>query len=291
MHGFISIDKPLGITSHDVVAMVRRISRIKRVGHAGTLDPGASGVLVLAVGASTRLIEYVQDETHKTYEATIQLGSATDSDDADGAVIAQVPVPVFTESSLRRILDAFVGPILQVPPKVSAIHVDGQRMYDLARKGIAPELPARPVHIYSIALRGFTPDTITLEISCGKGTYIRSLARDIGTALGTAGHLCALRRTAVGTFLIAESVTLESLRVDGIAPWLLPNARALAGWPVYQVNAAEHRLIDNGMPIHVPTHADGRVALIDDTHELIATAESRAGNLHPSKVFRWSDAS
>ena len=291
MHGFISIDKPLGITSHDVVAMVRRISRIKRVGHAGTLDPGASGVLVLAVGASTRLIEYVQDETHKTYEATIQLGSATDSDDADGSVISQVAVPVFTESSLRRILDAFVGPILQVPPKVSAIHVDGQRMYDLARKGIAPELPARPVHISSIALRGFTTDTISLEISWGKGTYIRSLARDIGTALGTAGHLCALRRTAVGTFLISESVSLESLRVDGIAPWLLPNARALAGWPVYQVNAAEQRLIDNGMPIHVPSHAGGRVALINDAHELIATAESRSGNLHPSKVFRWSDAS
>ncbi|RLT30995.1 MAG: tRNA pseudouridine(55) synthase TruB [Chloroflexi bacterium] len=291
MHGFISIDKPLGITSHDVVAIVRRISRIKRIGHAGTLDPGASGVLVLAVGATTRLIEYVQDDTHKTYVATIQLGSATDSDDADGSVIAQAAVPELSEAWLLTTLAPFVGQILQVPPKVSAIHVDGQRMYDLARKGIAPELPARPVHIYHIALRGYTSDTISLEISCGKGTYIRSLARDIGIALGTLAHLCSLRRTAVGSFGVNDSVSLDTLRADGIAPWLLANSRALDGWPVYCVNAAEHRLIDNGMPIPVPSIADGRVAVVDATGELIATAESRAGSLHPSKVFRWSDAS
>lgn len=291
MHGFISIDKPLGITSHDVVAIVRRISRIKRIGHAGTLDPGASGVLVLAVGATTRLIEYVQDDTHKIYEATIQLGSATDSDDADGSAIAHAAVPELTDAWIQQTLAPFVGQILQVPPKVSAIHVDGQRMYDLARKGIAPELPARPVHIYRITLRGFTSDTISLEVSCGKGTYIRSLARDIGIALGTLAHLCALRRTAVGSFRVEDSVSLDSLRADGIAPWLLPNARALDGWPVYCVNAAEHRLIDNGMPIPAPSIPDGRVAVVDATHELIATAESRAGSLHPSKVFRWSDAS
>ena len=291
MHGFISIDKPLGITSHDVVAIVRRISRIKRIGHAGTLDPGASGVLVLAVGATTRLIEYVQDDTHKTYVATIQLGSATDSDDADGSVIARAAVPELSEAWLLQTLAPFVGQILQVPPKVSAIHVDGQRMYDLARKGIAPELPARPVHIYHIALRGFTRDTISLEISCGKGTYIRSLARDIGIALGTLAHLCSLRRTAVGSFRVDDSVSLDTLRAAGIAPWLFANSRALDGWPVYCVNAAEHRLIDNGMPITAPSLADGRVAVVDTTGELIATAESRAGSLHPSKVFRWSDAS
>ncbi len=289
MHGFLCIDKPLGITSHDVVAIVRRLSRIKRIGHAGTLDPSASGVLVLAVGPTTRLIEYVQDETQKTYQATITLGSATDSDDADGTVIASAPVPVFTAITLSAVIATFVGDIQQVPPKVSALHVDGQRMYDLARKGIAPELPARPVHIYSIVLISWSPTSITVEATCGKGTYIRSLARDIGVALGTHAHLCALRRTAVGSFTIAESVSLELLKSEGIEQWLKPNAVALAGWPIHHASETDRALLVNGMPI-LAHHPDRhRVAIVDASGELLATAEQREKHLHPNKVFRWSD--
>lgn len=289
MHGFLCIDKPLGITSHDVVAQVRKISRVKRIGHAGTLDPGASGVLVLAVGPTTRLIEYVQDETRKTYHATITLGSATDSDDADGTVIATQAIPTVTETSLRELLNSFVGDIMQVPPKVSALHIDGQRMYDLARKGMAPELPARPVHIYSIALRTWDQSNLTLDVTCGKGTYIRSLARDIGIGLGTVAHLSALRRTAVGGFHIDESVTLEQLREQGIGPWLHPNAAALHEWPVYHATEPERALLRNGMPITASHHDGTRVAIVDADGELLATAIQRDALLCPNKVFRWSD--
>ena len=291
MHGFLSIDKPLGITSHDVVAHVRKICRIKRIGHAGTLDPGASGVLVLAIGPTTRLIEYVQDDTRKTYRAVISLGSATDSDDADGAVIATQAIPAITEATLTPILAQFVGDIMQVPPKVSALHVDGQRMYDLARKGIAPELPARPVHIYSISLRAWDETSLTIDVTCGKGTYIRSLARDIGSALGTVAHLSALRRTAVGGFTVSESVSLDQLRVDGIGPWLHPNAIALLEWPVHRASEHEQALLRNGMPI-AASHSDGtRVAIVDREGELLATAIQRDAHLYPNKVFRWSETS
>ena len=291
MHGFLCIDKPLGITSHDVVAAVRKISRIKRIGHAGTLDPGASGVLVLAMGPTTRLIEYVQDDTQKTYIATISLGSATDSDDADGAVIAMLPVPALTATVLTTVISSFIGDIQQVPPKVSALHVDGQRMYDLARKGIAPELPARSVHIFSITLHAWNATSITLEVTCGKGTYIRSLARDIGVALGTVAHLAALRRTAVGSFIIQESVSLDTLSSQGIAQWLKPNAVALAGWPIHRASANDIALLSNGMPI-MAAFSDGyRVAIVDESGELLATALQRGTHLYPNKVFRWSETS
>ena len=291
MHGFLNIDKPLGVTSHDVVAMVRKLSRIKRIGHAGTLDPGASGVLVLAVGPTTRLIEYVQDETRKTYRATITLGTATDSDDADGVVIATQPVPALSETHITGVLSHFVGEIMQVPPKVSALHVDGQRMYDLARKGIAPELPPRPVHVYSITMCTWDPTHITIDVTCGKGTYIRSLARDVGTWLGTVAHLSALRRTAVGSFVVEDSVNLEQLREHGISQWLQPNAIALHGWPVHHARHADCALLGNGMPISA-THPNGaRVAIVDALGELLATAVQRDALLYPNKVFRWSDAS
>ncbi len=291
MHGFICIDKPLGITSHDVVAIVRRISRIKRIGHAGTLDPGASGVLVLAIGPTTRLIEYVQDETRKTYVATITLGIATDSDDADGSVLSQMPVVAHPEATISTVLRSFVGAIMQIPPKVSAIHVDGKRMYDLARQGIAPDLPARPVHIYAITLLSFTADSLQVQVTCGKGTYIRSLARDIGAALGTVAHLSALRRTAVGSFSVETSVTIEQLQENGVTQWLKPNAVALADWPVHQATEIEIALIHNGMPIDCSFVDSQRVAIIDSTGELLATAVQRNAKLYPTKVFRWSEAS
>jgi tRNA pseudouridine55 synthase len=195
MHGFLCIDKPLGVTSHDVVAQIRRLSRVKRVGHAGTLDPAASGVLVVALGLATCLIEYVQDDTYKQYRSQHDLWVATDSDDATGQPIRTAAIPTLTAADIARIETTFCGDIMQVPPQVSALHVNGERMYDLVRRGEAPALPARPVHIYDFAVTAWQAPQLHFTVTCGKGTYIRSLARDIGELFGSAGHLHALRRT------------------------------------------------------------------------------------------------
>src|SRR6185295_2679472 len=194
MHGFLNIDKPAGMTSHDVVARIRRFTRQRRVGHAGTLDPAATGVLVVAIGAATRLIEYVQDATTKRYHAVVRLGVTTATDDAEGEVLASTPVPDLGAPAIERVLDGFRGPIMQVPPMYAALHHEGRRLHELARAGIVVERPARPVTIEQLDLLDWTPPLLTLDILCGKGTYIRALARDLGAALGCGAHLQALRR-------------------------------------------------------------------------------------------------
>ncbi|MBM4412658.1 MAG: tRNA pseudouridine(55) synthase TruB [Chloroflexi bacterium] len=291
MHGFINIDKPTGITSHDVVARLRRITRIKRIGHAGTLDPAASGVLVVAIGQATRLIEYVQDDTHKTYDALIALGTATDSDDATGTVIHSAPLPQLDAHRLEQTLRQFVGTIQQVPPKVSAIHVDGQRMYDLARQGKAPELPSRQVIVYSLTLHSWSYSSITLTVRCGKGTYIRSLARDIGEALGTRAHLAGLRRTAVGEFTIDRALTLHDLTFEMIASHCVPPHHAIQHLPTHTLNTTDIQRIRNGLSVsHTSNLADdAEMMLCDNTGELVAIARYSQNRLLPHKVFVWSE--
>lgn len=288
MHGFINIDKPLGITSHDVVARVRRITKIRRVGHAGTLDPNASGVLILALGQATRLIEYVQDETRKTYIATMRFGERTSTDDSEGTVVATAPIPASSDALSAAIIQTFQGTIMQVPPQVSALHHEGQRMYDLARQGKAPELPPRPVEIYALQIIDWQDDIMRIEVTCGKGTYIRALARDIGQFLQSEAHLIGLRRTAVGTFAVADSVTLDTLEQ---APWqsqVQPPLRAVADWPQYALDDAEMARIRNGLAI-TPRHPIDapRVALCDMNATLIAVAHTRQHELAPVKVFTW----
>ncbi len=211
MHGFLNIDKPAGMTSHDVVAHIRRAARQKRVGHSGTLDPAATGVLVVALGNATRLIEYVQDATSKRYLATVQLGATTTTDDAEGELLATAAVPPLDRAAIEQALEPLRGEIMQVPPMYSALHHQGRRLHELARDGIVVERAARPVTIERLELIEWSTPLLTLDIMCSKGTYIRSLARDLGESLGCGAHLQALRRTAVGTFLIEDALPLDQL--------------------------------------------------------------------------------
>jgi tRNA pseudouridine55 synthase len=212
--GLVIVDKPSGMTSHDVVARVRRLAGTRRVGHAGTLDPMATGVLVVGVEKATRLLGYLT-LTEKTYVATIRLGRSTSTDDAEGVPTGGSPATDIAPGALDAEIAELTGDIWQVPPGVSAIKVNGQRAYKLTRAGAAPELAARPVTVYELTVTGIREIgdflDINAEIRCSSGTYIRALARDLGATLGTGGHLTALRRTAVGPYRLDQASTLQDL--------------------------------------------------------------------------------
>jgi tRNA pseudouridine55 synthase len=289
IHGFVIIDKPAGITSHGVVAQLRRVVRQKRVGHAGTLDPAATGVLVTALGNATRLIEYVQDATSKRYLAEVRLGVTTSTDDAEGETLGTSPVPPLDEAAIEQVLSAFRGPIEQVPPMYSALHHEGRRLHELAREGITVERAARPVTIERLELLAHTHDTLTLDVLCSKGTYIRSLARDLGTALGCGAHLASLCRTAVGEFTLADAHPLAGLTEESIplTQVLLPAERAVLDWPAAQVDMETARRVRNGLPVALEV-AGQRARIHAPGGELLALAH-RAGELwQPDKVFDWS---
>jgi tRNA pseudouridine55 synthase len=214
--GVLIIDKPSGMTSHDVVDRVRRIAGTRRVGHTGTLDPAATGVLVLCLGRATKLVTALQAGT-KTYGAVVRLGVITDSDDLDGEVLTTRPAGHLTEDVVCAALGTFQGDLEQVPPMVSAIRIDGERLHTRARRGEVIDRPPRPVHVESIMLDHFTPGEqpeVGFLVSCSAGTYVRSIARDLGAALEVGGTLATLRRLANGPFVAAESVTLEALEAD-----------------------------------------------------------------------------
>ena len=293
MHGFLNIDKPAGMTSHDVVAQIRRAARQKRVGHAGTLDPAATGVLVVALGNATRLIEYVQDATSKRYLALCALGATTTTDDAEGEVLATAAVPPLDRAAIEQALEPFRGEIMQVPPMYSALHHQGRRLHELAREGIVVERAARPVTIERLELLDWASPLLTLDIMCSKGTYIRSLARDLGESLGCGAHLQALRRTAVGTFEIKDAVPLD--RVTGwqgdmvttqaldrntltpspaqlvtLSARLLPPEIAVADWPAVILSADEARQVRNGLAIALSGTDADRVRAHGPEGELLA---------------------
>ncbi len=212
MDGFLNLNKPLGLTSHDCVARVRRLLRIKRVGHAGTLDPAATGVLPIAVGRATRLLQFLP--TDKAYRAVVRFGVQTDTDDLDGEVLRQQPAPTLTLEAVEAALPQFVGAIQQVPPRYSAIQVGGKRLYELARAGLVVDVPIRTVMIHQIEVQGWRSGEfpeMDVAIACGSGTYIRAIARDLGDMLGTGATLAALERTASSGFTLAHSHTLEAL--------------------------------------------------------------------------------
>ncbi|MBA3782045.1 tRNA pseudouridine(55) synthase TruB [Nocardioides sp. InS609-2] len=215
-NGLVVVDKPGGLTSHDVVARVRRLAGTRKVGHAGTLDPMATGVLVLGVGRATRLLGHLM-LTEKAYDATIRLGVTTTTDDAEGEVVAQAPAGQVDETRVRSALAEFVGDIEQRPSAVSAIKVDGKRAYQRVRDGEDVELPARPVTIHELVVHevstvpGEPCTDVTISVRCSSGTYIRAIARDLGERLAVGGHLTALRRTAVGGFDLSVAHTLEEL--------------------------------------------------------------------------------
>jgi tRNA pseudouridine55 synthase len=219
--GLLIVDKPGGMTSHDVVARVRRLARTRRVGHAGTLDPMATGVLVVGIEKATRLLGHLM-LTEKTYHATIRLGQATSTDDAEGEPTGGSSAAAVTSEALDAGIAGLTGEILQVPPGVSAIKVNGERAYKLTRAGAAPELAARPVTVRQFSITGTRRDGDLLDVGavvrCSSGTYIRALARDLGAALGTGGHLTMLRRTAVGPYTIAMAHTLKELEDQQQSP-------------------------------------------------------------------------
>ena len=215
--GVLNIDKPRGMTSHDVVAQVRRIAGIRRVGHAGTLDPLATGVLLVCVGNATRIVEYLQ-RGRKVYETTVRLGQARNTYDADGEIVAEAPVPDFSIAEIEAALDAFRGEIIQTPPAYSAIKKDGQPLYKLARAGKDVTAPQRRVTIYDIETLDWRNPDVRLRITCSPGTYIRSIAHDLGRFLGVGGHVAALRRMASGSWRAEDAVALAELEAAG-ADW------------------------------------------------------------------------
>jgi tRNA pseudouridine55 synthase len=236
MNGFLLVDKPSGMTSHDVVAKARRKCGTKRVGHAGTLDPMATGVLVLGIGNATKLLQYVVDGK-KEYEATIKLGVATHTDDREGDVISSADTSALTEESIRSEIAKFVGTIMQRPSSVSAIKIDGKRAHERVRGGEVVEIPAREVTIFGIEIKEIRGSELDVVVNCSAGTYIRAIARDLGDALGVGGHLTALRRTLVSPFSISECADLESAEVIDTAlgvTRMMPT-RALTGEELIEI--------------------------------------------------------
>ena len=209
MTGIVIVDKPAGWTSQDVTARLRRVFGTRRIGHGGTLDPMATGVLPVFVGRATRGVEFFE-HADKTYEAVLRLGTVTDTQDSTGTVLEKRPVAV-TEAEFRDILPKFTGEIAQIPPMYSAIKVDGKKLYELARAGKEIERKPREITVFSLDLLEFTGETAKIRVHCSKGTYIRTLCHDIGAALGCGGCMEALRRTAAGEYTLADSVELDTL--------------------------------------------------------------------------------
>ena len=252
--GLVIVDKPGGMTSHDVVARIRRLAGTRRVGHAGTLDPMATGVLVVGVEKATRLLGYLT-LTEKEYDATIRLGQSTSTDDAEGEITSTAPAADVSAETLMTAVARLTGEIEQVPPAVSAVKVNGQRAYRLTRAGAAPELKSRPVTVYEFTVTEVRRDGDLLDLDatvrCSSGTYIRALARDLGAALGTGGHLTRLRRTRVGGYRLEDARTLEQLagRFE-----VLPLAQAAAAaFPSRTLTADEARRLAHGGRLTVST--------------------------------------
>ena len=288
MNGILNIDKPAGMTSHDVVARVRRLARIKRVGHAGTLDPDATGVLLVCLGPATRLADHLAAQG-KEYQATLVLGCTTNTEDASGAIIAETDASHVTEADLRAVLPRFLGEIQQVPPMVSAVHHEGRRLYDLARQGITVERQARPVQIDALTMQNFSPGPrarATLEVACGKGTYIRTLCADLGAALGVGGMMGDLRRTRVGRFDVADAVLPAGITEDALPGLLHSPSSALADLPAHRAaDAAAREAVAHGRALMTDLEDASVVRVIDSADILLALARAEGGYLYPFAVF------
>ncbi len=290
LNGIFNVDKPAGMTSHDVVATIRRASQSPRVGHAGTLDPLATGVLLICMGQATRISEYLADHDKK-YRARIRLGIETDTYDAAGTVIAERPVDVGREQ-VEQALQGFVGKQSQRPPAYSAIKQEGVPLYKLARQGVEVETEPRQVEFYSIALLDFAPTVIEIEVHCSKGTYIRSLAHDLGDRLGCGAHIAALTRTASGHMTLADAIGLEKLRealVQGYAAQFLhPLDEALLEFEAVVLEPDMARRIQQGNPWTTDRrYATPLLRAYSRSGQLIALlAQSQVPNLwKPKKVF------
>jgi len=295
MNGVLLIDKPAGPTSHDVVARIRNIAKERSVGHTGTLDPGATGLLPLVMGKATRLAPYFSG-SEKTYIAEVRLGFETSTDDAQGEEAETFKGSWPSASDVQGALEQFKGSFEQVPPQVSAKRVDGKKSYDLVRKDKGVELKPVPVHVSSLIVHECTGARVRLEVTASAGFYVRALARDLGRVLGCGGHLSALRRTRSGAFELARAIKLEDAERlgPGVEAHLISPAAALAHFPAVTANLAGFKRATHGnslAPHHlagqfVPTTGTGqKVRILAEDGSLIALADSRGGELHPAVVI------
>lgn len=296
--GLLVVDKPVGPTSHQIVHAVRKGTGIRKVGHAGTLDPRASGVLVLCLGAATRLSEYLS-ASDKGYHAVVRFGEATNTYDSDGEVTAaggSIP----SLQAIEQALMGFRGRIQQTPPPYSAIKIQGRKAYQLARRGEAPVLAARPIEVHRLAIIDYIAPELSLEVECSAGTYIRTLAHDLGQTLGTSAHLSALRRTASGYFRLDDAVSLSELELafreppgadSGAAPawgrYVRPASDALRGMPAVRLEPDEVDRLRNGCRLPRPSGCSGMAQALDAEGELIAILQAAPDghSWHPHKVF------
>lgn len=291
VHGWLVLDKPVGMTSTHAVSAVKRLFQAKRAGHAGTLDPLASGVLPIALGEATKTVPFVM-EGRKTYVFTVRWGEERDTDDAEGRVTASSRERPGAES-IRALLPRFTGSLEQVPPRFSAIKIAGERAYDIAREGEILELAPRPVEVHCLELLSMPdPDQTILRAECGKGTYIRALARDIGRCLGCYGHVAGLRRTAVGPFDEARAVGLRALQHEepsgGPPSCLLPVEAGLAGLPTLHVNSADAGRLARGQGVLLRGRdapvLRGWISVLAQG-ALLALAEVDKGEVRPRRIF------
>ena len=287
--GWLVIDKPAGVTSTAVVAKVRWALDAKKAGHAGTLDPDATGVLAVALGEATKTVPHLT-EALKAYDFTVIWGAETSTDDASGEVTARADSPAPSADQITAALGVFTGDIQQVPPAFSAVKVDGERAYDLARAGEALDLAARPLFVDSLRLIEAGPDQARLEMVCGKGGYVRSIARDLGRALGCLGHVGTLRRVWSGPFRVEDAVAFETVdrdRMDGLEQQLQPLESALAGMARLRATDQGALRIRNGNPGDVTTGADygQTVWVVDPEGAPICIGRYLAGQVQPDRVF------
>lgn len=286
MNGVLVIDKPQGPTSFDVVRKVRALLHVKKAGHTGTLDPMATGVLPLCLGDGTKIAGFIT-ESDKAYAAVVRLGAETDTQDAEGKITAEAPVPPLTRALIEAALAKFRGPQLQTPPMYSAVKISGKRLYELARAGEVVEREPRQVTVHALDLLDFSERELTLSVRCSKGFFVRTLAFDLGRALGCGAHLKALRRTATGPFSLSQAVPLDrlvSLAEEGPEPLarlvkaqLVPLAQALTDLPALVVTAAQADKVRHGVAFEPPPAAPtGRIRVMDAAGELLAVAEIAA---------------
>lgn len=298
LKGLLLVDKPSGMTSHDVVDRVRAAAGIRRVGHTGTLDPAATGLLILCIGPATRLSEYLTG-LDKVYEGYMRLGVTTDSHDMDGQVTEERPVPALTKAEIQAAFDRFTGQIEQVPPMVSAVKVGGQRLYKLARKGETVERKPRQITVSEFAALSYESPLVKFRVSCTSGTYVRSLCHEVGQVLGCGAALDSLRRVAVGKYNVADAAPLDSLaKPDDVRGYLMPMGDALDLPSVTIRRAGERQLAAGGalgrveLKTALPVR-EGWVQVKSESGELLALGQVKEGPgellLQPKRVFLDND--
>lgn len=293
--GVLVVDKPVGMTSHDVVQAIRAGTGIRRAGHTGTLDPRASGVLVILIGPAVRLSEFVS-ASDKRYQAIIRLGGSTDTFDADGRFTRQETPINITEEQFEKVLKTFEGEIEQVPPPYSAVKVQGRKAYEMARKGEEVELEPRIIQVHHLEVLEWAPPEVVVDVHCSSGTYVRSLTNDLGEALGTGAYLVGLRRTKSGRFTLRDAVPLrklqEAFQAGNWYQYLIPAAEALSDWPAVELNPDEVEEVRHGHRVKAApdTELGKMVRGVSTQGELVALLECKEGEdgspeWQPKKVF------